>query len=333
MDREDDGGLPMDLERMLDRCRREQWSVSDLDWSTPPRRMPPAEEEAICQLFTDMAGIERLAAKLFEEQERRADDPTLRAIFRTFVKDELRHAQAAAMLADHYDVRRLRPYRPHASLDAFFPPFVDAIKLLPDDVANTYIMAGELILDIALLRSLDDFVADAMSAQAMRLINRDESRHIAIDYRMAEYYASPAYRARAAKTRVRGFVGRVRAAQTFVALLWAAQPFFRDVFFEPMRFLDPSGRRLREAMKRLQVLGQKETGEKLPFTRFMLGVQDLYERSRRGVVLPLFSNLLARVGGVEPELMARLYTEVDVRRARAMSYAELADEALSQKLA
>ena len=61
--------------------------------------------------------------------------------------------------------------------------------------ANAYITAGELILDVALLRSLDDYVADEMSHRAMYLINRDESRHIAIDYRMVEYYASPEYAA------------------------------------------------------------------------------------------------------------------------------------------
>ena len=54
---------------------------------------------------------------------------------------------------------------------------------LSDDVANVKITVGELILDIALLRSINDHVpTTAMSDQAMRLVNRDESRHIAIDY-------------------------------------------------------------------------------------------------------------------------------------------------------
>ena len=59
-------------------------------------------EEAIVQLFTDMAGIERLAGALFREQGRRVADPTLRAIFATFVTDELRHAaDVAQSSADH----------------------------------------------------------------------------------------------------------------------------------------------------------------------------------------------------------------------------------------
>ena len=42
-----------------------QWKVSDLDWSRTPRPMSAEAEGAIVQLFTDMAGIERLAAALF----------------------------------------------------------------------------------------------------------------------------------------------------------------------------------------------------------------------------------------------------------------------------
>ena len=52
-------------------------------------------------------GSSGLAGALFVEQEKRADDPTLRAIFRTFVRDEVRHAQVAQMLADFYDVHHL----------------------------------------------------------------------------------------------------------------------------------------------------------------------------------------------------------------------------------
>jgi len=49
----------------------------------------------VVQYFTDMAGIERLAAALFEEQRRRADDSALAALFESFVVDEARHAEVA----------------------------------------------------------------------------------------------------------------------------------------------------------------------------------------------------------------------------------------------
>src|SRR5689334_21693370 len=100
----------MDLETMLEKCEREQWKVGDLDWSGRPRAMSADDEIAIVQYFTDMAGIERLAAALFEQQRKNADDPRLVKIFESFVRDEVRHAHAAQMLADYYDVHHHRIY-------------------------------------------------------------------------------------------------------------------------------------------------------------------------------------------------------------------------------
>ncbi|MGH7296237.1 MAG: hypothetical protein ACRELB_14950, partial [Polyangiaceae bacterium] len=141
---------------MLEKCEALQWRPSDLDWGQQPRPMGRDDEMAIVQLFTDMAGIERLAGALFLEQEKRVEDPTLKAIFRTFVKDEVRHSQVAQMLADFYDVHHYRVYRQNEHLARFTPAFVDAVRYLSDDVANAYITVGELILDIALLRSIND---------------------------------------------------------------------------------------------------------------------------------------------------------------------------------
>ncbi|MCA9645481.1 MAG: hypothetical protein KC492_32545, partial [Myxococcales bacterium] len=157
----------MNLERMLEKCRREQWNVEDLDWSGSPRAMSADDERAIVQYFTDMAGIERLAGALFEEQRRRAEDPTLEAIFATFVEDEERHAQAAERLARYYDTRKLQTYEMNEALQRFRPHFVASVKYLSAEIANAYITSGELILDIALLRSINDYVHDAMSERAM----------------------------------------------------------------------------------------------------------------------------------------------------------------------
>ena len=178
---------------MLEKCRRDQWSIDDLDWSIPPPRMTRDKEEAICQAFVDMAGIERLAGALFEVQHKKTAEPTLRKIFATFVADERRHAAVAARLAKHYDVHRCRAYRESPALTAFRPHFLAVVRQASPEIANAYITSGELILDVALLRSLDGYVADEMSHRAMHLINRDESRHIAVDFHMTELYCSDAY--------------------------------------------------------------------------------------------------------------------------------------------
>ena len=313
---------------MLDRCRELQWQPSDLDWAQKPRSMSAEDEMAIVQLFTDMAGIERLAGALFVEQEKRAADPTLKAIFRTFVKDEVRHAQVAQMLADFYDVHHLTVYRQNEHLARFTPAFVDAVRHLSDDVANAYITVGELILDIALLRSINDYVHDPMSDQAMRLINRDESRHIAIDYHMVEHYTSDAYEAKLA-SRPRATLGeRARGARAMAVMLYLGKPFFHDVFFAPMDRVDPSGRRIREAFRRVQMISAKPGVSRRPFGAFMLALRDLYNRPMGRALL---GGLLTRLAGMEPRFMENIPTPDEMARAGRMSFDELAEEALTVK--
>jgi hypothetical protein len=313
---------------MLEKCERLQWQPSDLDWSQRPRPMSRDDEMAIVQLFTDMSGIERLAGALFVEQEKRVEDPTLKAIFRTFVRDEVRHAQVAQMLADFYDVHHYTVYRQNENLARFTPAFVHAVRHLSDDVANAYITVGELILDIALLRSINDYVHDAMSDQAMRLINRDESRHIAIDYHMVEYYTTEAYERRLAARPPLPLAERLRGARAMATMLWFGKPFFHDVFFAPMERVDPSGARILEAFKRVQMISAKPGIGKRPFGRFMMGVRNLYNTPAGKALL---GRVLTRVAGMEPRFMEDLTTAADMDRAGAMSFDELAQEALAVK--
>jgi hypothetical protein len=321
----------MDLEAMLEKCEREQWKVSDLDWSGRPREMSEEDETAIVQYFTDMAGIERLAGALFANQQKNADDPRLERIFRSFVKDEVRHAQAAQMLADFYDVHHYRTYQVNPALVKFTPHFVNAIRYLAPEIANAYITSGELVLDVALLRSIDDYVGDEMSAQAMTLINRDESRHIAIDFHMVEHYASPEYQVEKKLRPSLPVLQRVKGAVALAGVIYHAAPFFKSVFFEPMHRVDPSGKRLREAFKRIQILTTKEGVREHPFTRFMTAVQDIYNDYPFARLL--FGRLIRRLVGVEDSLIMRLYTEADERRASRMSFADLAEDALGAKYA
>jgi hypothetical protein len=318
----------MDLQRMLRMCHESQWRVGDLDFTQRPRPMSREDEMAVVQYFTDMAQIERLAGALFVEQERRVADPVLKEIFTTFVVDEMRHSHAAQMLADHYDVHRYKVYRTSTTLERFFPYFLDAIRHLSDDVANAYITSGELVLDIALLRSINDFVADPLSARAMELINRDESRHIAIDYYMVGFYASPEYREKKRTRSRRSLAEQVAGVRAFAAMTYWGRPFFRDVFFGPMQRVDPSGVRLREAFKRMQILGSKPGVGDLPITRFWTTMIDLYNHPRTG---PRAKGAIARVVGAEPELMKRLATEEELVRAHKMSFEDLAAEALEAK--
>ena len=163
----------------------------------------------------------------------------------------------------------------------------------------------------------------------MRLINRDESRHIAIDYYMVEHYASPEYAAQARERVARKSARETAEAwRTFVTMLFYAQPFIRDVFIEPMDFVDPSGARLREAFKRFQQLAAKPGVSARPFGKFFITLQELYHRP---VVGPLFGKGLARVAGVGERFIQRLNSEAELAEAAGKSYEELAQEALAVK--
>lgn len=313
---------------MLDKCRRDQWSIDDLDWSIPPPALPRDKEEAVVQAFIDMAGIELLAGALFETQREKTADPTLKKIFSTFVADEKRHSAVAARLAQHYNVHHYRDYKESTALTNFRPHFLRLVRDTSPEIANAYITSGELILDVALLRSLDDYVADDMSHHAMNLINRDESRHIAIDFHMTEYYCSDEYqqvlaqRPKPSKRRFAKMLGNI------AVMMWFVRPFLQQVFLTPMDRTDPSGRRINEAFKRIQLVLRKPTVARSPFSQMMLRFQELYNHP---VIGKLFGGVLLRILGADDRAARILFTQEELRRTQAMSFDELAEEAIGVK--
>ena len=313
---------------MLDKCIRDQWSIDDLDWRVAPPDLPRDKEEAVVQYFTDMAGIERLAGKLFEVQHRTATDPTLKKIFATFVADEKRHSAVASRLATHYDVHHHRTYVESPALTRFRPHFLALVEQASPEIANAYITSGELILDVALLRSLDDYVADDMSHRAMHLVNRDESRHIAIDFHMTELYATDEYLAEIKQRRRLSPREFALGARALVLMMWHAKPFLHEVFLTPMSRTDPSGRRIAEAFKRIQLIMRKPTVARLPFSRFMLAMQDLYNHRLWGKLL---GPVLLRALGANDAAARVLYTADELALSQRQSFEEMAEDALAAK--
>jgi hypothetical protein len=318
----------MDLGRMLEKCVRDQWSIDDLDWNLPPPSLPRDKEEAVVQAFLDMAGIEQLAGALFEVQRDKTDDPTLRKIFSTFVADEKRHSAVALRLSRHYDVHQYRNYVESEALTKFRPHFLALVRDTSPEIANAYITSGELILDVALLRSLDDYVADEMSHRAMHLINRDESRHIAIDFHMTEHYCSDEYMEQIARRPKPSKREMVRMMRVLGTMMWFSKPFLQQVFLAPMDRTDPSGRRIHEAFKRIQLVLRKPTVARSPFSKLMIKMQELYNRPIIGKV---FGRVFLRVLGAEDRAARILFTQDELRKTMSMSFDELAEEALAVK--
>lgn len=319
----------MDLTRMLEKCVRDQWSVDDLDWSLPPPELTRDKEEAVVQYFKDMAGIELLAGALFEVQRDKTTDPTLQKIFATFVADEKRHSAVAARLSNHYNVHHYREYVESPALTSFRPHFLALVRRSSPEIANAYITAGELILDVALLRSLDDYVADEMSHQAMHLINRDESRHIAVDFHMTEVYTSDEHLAALRARPLPPLPELLAGVRALATMMWHAKPFLQQVFIAPMDRTDPSGKRLQEAFKRIQLVLRKGTVARTPWSRFMIGVQDAYNHP---LLRRTLGPLLLRALGAEDRAARILFTGDELKRTQRMSFEELADEALAAKL-
>ena len=313
---------------MLDKCVRDQWSVDDIDWNIPPPALPRHKEEAVVQAFMDMVGIEELAGALFEVQREKTTDPTLKKIFATFVADEKRHATVAARLARHYDVHEYRTYKESPALTAFRPHFLNLVRHTSPEIANAYVTSGELILDVALLRSLDDYVDDEMSHRAMHLINRDESRHIAVDFHMTEHYCSDEYTA-IVQARPRPSVREiVRMTKNLATMMWFVKPFLQDVFLKPMDTTDPSGHRIHEAFKRIQLVLRKPTVARTPFSKMLIKVQEVYNHPVLGKLL---GRVLLRVLGADQRAARILFTQEELERAQQMSFDELAEEALAMK--
>lgn len=318
----------MDLGRMLEKCVRDQWSIDDLDWELAPPTLPRDKEEAVVQAFLDMAGIELLAGALFEVQRQKTDDPTLKKVFATFVADEKRHSAVALRLSKHYDVHHYRTYVESEALTKFRPHFLTLVRDTSPEIANAYITAGELILDVALLRSLDDYVADEMSHRAMHLINRDESRHIAVDFHMTEHYCSDEYTAEIARRPRPSIREMARMARVLGTMMWFAKPFLQQVFLAPMDRTDPSGRRIHEAFKRIQLVLRKPTVARSPFSKLMIKMQELYNRP---IVGKLFGRVFLRVLGAEDRAARILFTQEELKKTLSMSFDELAEEALALK--
>ena len=315
---------------MLDKCVRDQWSIDDLDWSVPPPALPRDKEEAVVQAFLDMAGIELLAAALFETQRQKTDDPVLENIFATFVADEKRHAAVALRLSQHYDVHHHRAYTESPALTQFRPHFLTVVRETSPEIANAYITAGELILDVALLRSLDDYVDDDMSHQAMHLVNRDESRHIAIDFHMTEHYCSDEH-LETIRRRPRPPLREIaRMTRSLATMMWHAKPFLQQVFLTPMDRTDPTGRRVQEAFKRIQLVLRKPTVRRTLFSRMMIGFQELYNHPVIGKAL---GPVLLRALGAEDRAARILFTPAELARTERMSFDELAEEAVGLKYA
>ncbi|MBL4867411.1 MAG: hypothetical protein JKY67_13680 [Pseudomonadales bacterium] len=245
--------MSINPEKMLQKCKNGQWNIGDFDWSkTPEVTLDQETEMRICQLYLDMSYIERIAGNLFLALSDLMDDPVLKEIYYYCYIDEVRHSEAVAKLADYFDVHQYKIYTPSFALLRFIPRFSKAIRSVNPAVANFYVLTGELILDIALLKKINEYVDDPMSQAVVQKINADESRHIAMDIFMTEHCSTHDMNTDTTMS------DKFKSIVTIAELMIYGPQFALDLFFRPMQMLDPTQKELEAVMRRLRRLYTKE---------------------------------------------------------------------------
>ena len=197
------------------------------------------------------------------------------------------------------------------------------LGIAPDD-ALSYKRALEL------MGSLPGRVVMAAAIALPLWAGAHHLRHIAIDFHMMEYYSSDEYLHSLENEPAQTLRRRIKAWWALGNMFYYAAPFFREVFFRPMDLLDPGGKRIREAFKRIQLVGEKPRVARRPFNRFLITLQNLYQNRLTRSTLGWLGT---RIMGLRPQVMERLYTDEEARRAQVMSFDAMADEALAAKFA
>ncbi len=295
--------MAMDLDRMVEKCERGQWDVNSFDWKQKPIPLSREKEIQVCQYYTDMSYIERLAGALFLSLHERMEDPRLKKIFWYCYLDEVRHSQAAANLADYFNVHNYKFYTPNQWMLRFIPSFVKSVKTLNPAFATGVILGGELILDIALLRGLNEYVDDPLSREVIERVNQDESRHIAMDFYMTEYFSKNKFQRESGD----------RTNATLKPELWGmwiwGPGFFNDVFFRPMQVVDPTNIQMKEVVKRLRRFTDREEVKNNPFVKNFKEAFEFFESPAGSAIGGVLEKTLLWTTGIDFSFFRAASTE------------------------
>lgn len=178
----------LDLDTMLAKCGRLQWSTDDIPWDAPGAEVvDDAMRARLVGFMSDLHWIEAIAARVFTFMAKQTESP-LGGIFASFARDEQRHADAELLLMKRWG---LVPKGGLPALNINAKNLMAAIERGGDRVHPSVYAAiipfTELVLDGALVKHLDAEVPDPVSNEVFRKINADEARHLAIDFYMLEH--------------------------------------------------------------------------------------------------------------------------------------------------
>jgi hypothetical protein len=180
----------LDLDAMLAKCGRLQWSTKDIDWDAPGKEaVGPEQAQALAAFMGDLYWIESTAAIVFSAMAGSTKKPQLRGIFESFAVDEQRHADAELLLMRRWGiVPKNEVPAPNPNTRNLINSLERVAHRVHPAVYSAIIPFTELVLDGALVKHLDVTVKDPLCAEVFRRINADEARHLAVDFYMLERY-------------------------------------------------------------------------------------------------------------------------------------------------
>lgn len=187
-------GKQIELESLLEVAKRNQWSVHDFDWQSPVVdgiARSRKQRKLLARMLLMTAGFERLGVDAFMIHAKHTDNKTAKTIFQLIALDEQRHADAEVELAKRLGWRwhdlplPVRAMFKQFSRDIRRAGRTPASKLL-HEFGTSGIPIAELALDTLLLPALKKMSNDPLLIEAFKLIDRDEARHIAMDYWLLE---------------------------------------------------------------------------------------------------------------------------------------------------
>ncbi|SEL31392.1 reductase [Acinetobacter sp. DSM 11652] len=177
----------IDLEKMLDKVKHTQWTLSDIDWDAPGKELVTAEQwPKLKDFMADLMWIEHVGARAFSAMSKKAPTDTLREMYAIFHAEEQRHANAEMALMKRWGMLEGDIPKPNKNLRLIIEWLDTYADEMPFYILGAVIPMLEVALDGALCTFLLDTVEDPVCHQAFELINGDEARHLGVGFSVME---------------------------------------------------------------------------------------------------------------------------------------------------
>ncbi|WP_031470881.1 hypothetical protein [Sciscionella sediminilitoris] len=189
--------MSFDYAEMLQTIKDKQWSLADIDWDAPGAdAITDQQRPKLKQFMSDLVWIENIGARGFAALSRQAPNETIKQIYTYFHAEEQKHANAELALMKRWgmlvDGETPEPNTQVRMAIWMLDQYADQMPLTG---LATVIPMLECALDGALVKFLLEEVKDPLCHEVFKHINSDESRHIAVDFKVLDLVgAGPARR-------------------------------------------------------------------------------------------------------------------------------------------